>query len=122
MKLVKYVAAVILAATVSSAYPHGQPKAQHGGVVASANDLSFELVPQGTQTALYVFDHDRPIEVQAFSGKLTVLAGTTKTAAELKPVGANRLEAQLVVPKGAKVVATLNANDRAPMTVRFTVK
>jgi hypothetical protein len=122
MKLIRFVTAFVLATAMSAAHTHGQPKPQHGGVVATANDLSFELVAQGDRTALYVFDHDKPLDAQKFSGKLTVLAGTEKSEAELKPAGANRLDARLAVPKGAKVVATLNTSGNKPVTVRFAVK
>ena len=122
MKPARFAVALVLASAMSAAYPHGQPKAQHGGVVATANDLSFELVPQGDRTVLYVFDHDTPLEAQAFTGKLTVLAGTDKAEAELKPAGANRLDARVTVPKGAKVVATLIASGKKPLTVRFALK
>ena len=122
MKLAQFAAAIALASMMSSAFPHGEPKAQHGGVVAAANDLFFELVAQGDRTTLYLFDHDKPLSTQGFSGKLTVLVGSAKSDAELKPAGENRLDARLAAPKGAKVVAILSASGRKPITVRFTLK
>jgi len=122
MRLDKFAAAFVLATLMSAAHPHGQPKAQHGGVVASANDLSFELVPRGERTALYLYDHDKPLDAQAYSGKLTVLSGTQKSEAGLTPAGANRLDAAIGVAKGARVVATLTGSDKKSLTVRFVVK
>lgn len=57
------------------------------------------------------------------TGKLTVLSGTEKSEAELKPVAADRLEATGVklVP-GSKVVATLSSPGSKTTTVRFTVR
>lgn len=122
MILSKLVTGLALAILMSSAHPHGAARAQHGGLVAVANDLSFELVAQGERTALYLFDHDKPLDARAWSGKLTVLAGTQKTEAELKHAGGNRLEASVAVGKGAKVVATLIVRDGKPVSVRFAMK
>ena len=122
MKLPRFATALVLATAMSSAYPHGQPEAQHGGVVALSNDLSFELVPQGERTALYLFDHNKPLDAKAWSGKLTVLSGTQKSEAQLKSAGSNRLDAVIAVAKGARVVATLSANGKSSVTVRFAVK
>jgi hypothetical protein len=122
MKFKKLAAALALAMLASSVHSHGQPKAQHGGVVATANDLTFELVAQGERTSLYVFDHGKAMDAKAFSGKLTVLTGTQRSEAELAAVGANRLDAAIPVSKGAKVVATLTVSGRSPMTVRFASK
>jgi hypothetical protein len=122
MKRFRVLAAFALACAMSTAHPHGQPKPQHGGVVAAANDLWFELVPQGDRTTIYVFDHDKPLDVQTYSGKLTVLAGADKAEGELKPAGGNRLDARVTVPKGAKVVAVLLPSGKKPLTVRFALK
>lgn len=122
MKLAKFAGALALAMLASSVHSHGAPKAQHGGVVATANDLTFELVPQGERTSLYVFDHGKALDAKAYSGKLTVLTGTQRSEAELTPAGANRLDAAIPVNKGAKAVATLTVNGKTPMTVRFTAK
>jgi hypothetical protein len=122
MKLSTLATALAMAVLPPCAHAHGQPKAQHGGVVAMANDLSFELVAQGPNTTLYLFDHDKPLEAKSFSGKLTRLSGSQKTEVELKPAGANRLEAAVSVSKGDKVVATLTSGDKKSHTVRFSLK
>lgn len=111
-----------LALLGSGALAHGPSKAQHGGVVQTAADLSFELVPQGDSAALYVVDHDEPADVSQMSGKLTVLDGSSKSEAELKQAGDNKLEAAAKLAPGAKVVATLSTAGGKAITVRFTVK
>lgn len=101
---------------------HGPATAMHGGVVQSAADLQFELVPGQDGVALYVVDHGKPADSSRLSGKLTVLNGTEKSEAELKPAGANRLQAaNLRVGPGAKVVAMIKGAGDMPVTLRFAV-
>lgn len=104
------------------ALAHGEAKARHGGVVQKAKDLSFELVPQAGGAAIYIEDHGKPLAVAGIGGKLTVLNGTDKPEAELKPAG-NRLEAQGVkLAVGSKAVATVNLANKTTLTLRFVIK
>lgn len=119
----KLIIAGIVGLTLSaSALAHGPSKAQRGGIVQTAGDLSFELVAQGDSAALYVVDHDKPADVSKMSGKLTVLNGTSKSEAELKPAGGNKLEATTKLAPGAKAVASVNPGTGKSITVRFAVK
>lgn len=104
------------------AFGHGaQPR--HGGIVASANDLSYELVADGTGATIYVVDHDKPADTSKMSGKLTVLNGAEKSEINLTAAGSNKLEARPVdLPKGAKVVASLVGSNGKITTVRFSIK
>ena len=115
-------AVLSLSALAFNASAHGPSKAQHGGVVQTASDLSFELVSEGDKTALYIVDHDAPADVSKMSGKLTILNGTEKREAELKPAGGNKLEAVAKVASGARVVATVNMGADKAATVRFKAK
>ncbi len=57
------------------------------------------------------------------SGKLTVLNGTEKSEAELKPMGENKLEAQGVkLGKGSKAIASVTTPKKKTISVRFAVK
>lgn len=119
--------AIVLAALVTglsvNAFAHGDAKAMHGGIVQVASDIQYELVPQPTGAALYIVDHGKPADVAKMSGKLTVLNGTQKSEAELKPAGGNKLEAaQVTVAAGSKVVASVRSADGKATTVRFAVK
>jgi len=120
----KLLMATLLGLSVCSfnAFAHGGAKPQHGGVVQSGGDLSFELVAQGDKAALYVGDHGKPADVAKMSGKLTVLNGSEKSEAELKPAGGNKLEAAAKLPPGAKAVATVNVPSGKVVTVRFSMK
>lgn len=118
--LATLVAAASLGMTNVSA--HGA-RAKHGGTVATANDVAFELVAQADGVVIYVEDHDKPVATTGMSGKLTVLNGSEKSEAELKPAGDNRLEAKGVkAAPGARAVAALTTPSQKAMTVRFTVK
>jgi hypothetical protein len=122
----KIVQALILGAslvTATAALAHGGDKPKHGGILQSASELSFELVPQSDGALLYVEDHGKPLATQGMSGKLTVLNGDQKAEADLKPSGDNRLEAKGVkLGSGAKAVAALTTAAKKVVTVRFTVK
>ena len=105
-----------------AAFAHGGAKARHGGVVAVASDLGFELVGTASGAAIYVEDHGKPMAPTGMTGKLTVLNGAEKSEAELAVAG-DKLEAQGVkLAPGAKVVAALTTPAKKAITVRFTVK
>jgi hypothetical protein len=111
------------ALALNPAQAHTGDKPKHGGIVQGASELSFELVPQDDGATLYVEDHGKPLATQGMRGKLTVLQGTTKSEAELKPVGDNKLEAKGVkLARGAKAVAALTTPAKKAVTVRFTVR
>ena len=104
------------------AMAHGGAKAKHGGVVATASDLGFELVATPGGAVIYVEDHGKPIAPTGLKGKLTVLSGAEKSEADLVVAG-DKLEAKgLTLTKGAKVVAALVTPAAKAITVRFTVK
>jgi hypothetical protein len=104
------------------ALAHGGAKAKHGGVVAMASDLGFELVGTASGAAIYVEDHGKPMVPTGMTGKLTVLKGSDKSEAELTVVG-DKLEAQGVkLAVGTKVVAALTTPAKKAITLRFTVK
>lgn len=119
-------AAVVLATStlsVNSAFAHGAAKPQHGGIVQSASDLSFELVAAGDGATIYVLDHEDEFDTANTSGKLTVLNGAEKSEADLRPAGGNKLEAKGVkLGKGSRVVAALRTADKKSITLRFTLK
>lgn len=115
-------AAGLAALSVNAAQAHGDAKPKHGGVVQTANDVSFELVAQADGAAIYIEDHEKPMSVAGAGGKLTVLNGADKSEAELKPAG-DRLEAKgIKLSSGSKVVASVITADKKTVSVRFTVK
>lgn len=116
------VALGLAAVSFNVAFAHGEAKARHGGVVAKASDLSFELVGTPMGAVIYVDDHGKPVAPAGMTGKLTVLNGVEKSEAELAVAG-DRLEAKGVkLAAGAKVVAALTTPAKKAITVRFTIK
>ena len=112
----------LLALSLNGAMAHGDAKPRHGGVVATASDLGFELVRTPDGAAIYVEDHGKPMAPTGLKGKLTVLNGADKSQADLVVAG-DKLEAKgLKLAKGAKVVAALVTPAAKAITVRFTVK
>jgi hypothetical protein len=110
------------ALSFNTAFAHAD-KPKHGGVVQAASDLSFELVMKGNVATIYIEDHGKPFPTAGMTGKLTVLNGTERSEAELKPAGENRLEAKGInLGKGAKAVASLTASKKSTISVRFAVK
>jgi hypothetical protein len=124
-KMNKLLAVLVLSVSALSFNPaiaHGGAQARHGGVVATASDLGFELVGTPDGAAIYVEDHGKPMAPTGLKGKLTVLNGTEKSEADLVVAG-DKLEAKGVkLAKGAKVVAALVTPAAKAITVRFTVK
>lgn len=126
MKTLTLFAALALAAAGSFAQPHKDShdhKPLHGGVVVEASDMDFELVAKADGIALYVRDHGKAADLKGATGKLTLLAGSAKTEAQLAPAG-DRLEAKGSFPTaaGTKVVATVQLAGRKPANVRFVLK
>lgn len=122
-KLMSTIALGISFAMVQPVFAHGE-KPRHGGVVAEAKDLNFELVNRGGKAVIYILDHGQPFSTAKASGKLTVLNGTERTEAELQPAGDNTLVSATEVPlnKGAKVAASLTLAGGNNVGVRFLVK
>ena len=114
--------ALSFSAVFNMAVAHESGKARHGGVLATASDLNFELVAQNGNAVIYIDDHGKPMAPTGMKGKLTVLNGTEKSEAALVVAG-DKLEAQGVkLVKGAKVVAALTTPAAKAITVRFTIK
>lgn len=126
MTKTKLIGAALLALgtlTAPVAWAHGAAGPKHGGVVQVANDVSFELVGDADGATIYLVDHDAPMPSAGITGKLTVLTGSQKTEAEVKPAGDNKLKATgIKLASGAKVVAVLSNVAGQTATVRFTAK
>lgn len=106
-----------------NALAHGD-KPKHGGVVSTANDMSFELVNKDGKATVYVNDHGKPVDTTGATGKLTVLNGTEKTEVPLEAAGSNTLASKedAKLAKGSKAIAALTFADKKTVNVRFSVK
>ena len=97
---------------------------QHGGIVAEANDMDYELVAQPDTLTLHLRDHGKPLALDGASAKLTLLNGSEKTEATLSPAGDGKLQAKgsFKVAPGTKVVALVTVPGKKAANVRFAVK
>lgn len=118
-------ASVFLAglALAGGAGAHGA-KAQHGGVIQTAGDISFELVAKDGKAIIYVDDHGKPLPTKGASGKMTVLTGTNKSELVLTPAGSNMLAAASpsALVRGSKAIAAITLPGKEPLRVRFVQK
>ena len=104
-----------------AALSHSDIKPQHGGVVHSKYDLSFELVREADSVSLFVEDHGEPFATEQLTGQIMVLAGGKKSEVALTTAGVGKLTASaLQIPDGAKVVVTLTDKNKDMMTVRYS--
>jgi hypothetical protein len=103
------------------ALSHSEIKPQHGGVVHSKYDLSFELVREADSVSLYINDHGEPFATDELTGRIMILADAKKSEAALTTSGTGKLMAAGVqIPDGAKVVLTLITKNNEVMTVRYS--
>jgi hypothetical protein len=102
---------------------HGKP--QFGGVVGEAGAFQVELVSKPDLLTLYVTDHGKPVSVKGATAKLTMLTGSNKTEAELKPSDdGKKLEAKgsFNVGKGTKIVSLVTLAGKSAASARFEIK
>ena len=98
-------------------------KPMHGGVVAAAKVMDYELVAKPTAIQLYLRDHGKAADASRASAKLTLLSGSEKQEVELKPAG-DKLAAtgSFKVGPGTKAVAVVTIAGKPAGTVRFALK
>lgn len=122
IRLFTAVALLLITATASAHGPVSEPK--NGGVVASVNDVEYELVVKSDSIALYVENHRKMVDVAGASAKVTLLAAGEKNEVHLSPAGANKLEAKgaFKAPAGTKVVTVVQLPGMPAATARFQLK
>lgn len=124
MRLNRLAAAALAGATLALAplaLAHSGSAPKHGGTVAAASDLAFELAGTADGATLYIEDHGKPYATAGISGKLMVLNGPDRSEARLEPAGDNRMQAKgLKIAKGTKSVANLTLPNKKEITVRFS--
>lgn len=103
-------------------HPH-DAKPRHGGVVSVVKDVNYELVAKADSLALHVMDHEKPVDLNNASAKVTLLTAAEKKEVTLLPAG-DRLEVKGSFKAGAgtKAVAVVSLPGKAATSVRFTLK
>lgn len=97
---------------------------QHGGIVAEAHDIDYELVASSDTLTLHLRDHNKPAKTEGVSARLTLLNGTEKSEVMLAPAGDGKLEAKgtFKVIAGTKVAAFVTQPGKKTANLRFAVK
>lgn len=116
--------AVAVSGTAFAADNHGHDiKPMHGGALAEAKDIEYELVATADKLQLYMRDHGKPVAVAGMTAKVTLLAGTDKQDVQLQ-AGDGKLEAtgSFKVPAGTKAVVAVSKAGKSVASVRFTLK
>ncbi|MDZ4074448.1 MAG: hypothetical protein U1E04_06830 [Hylemonella sp.] len=124
MKFLASITALVLffstAAHAAGQHSHAD-KPLHGGVVAEARDMDFELVAQKDKLRLYLRDHGKKVDVSNATATLTLLNGADKQDVALVPQGEWLGAAgEFKVTKGTKVVAVVKQSPKT-VTVRFVL-
>ena len=126
MNLSQLILAVAVSAcgTAFAADNHGHTiKPMHGGAVAEAKEVEYELVASADKLQLYMRDHGKPVAVAGMTAKVTLLAGSEKQDVQLQ-AGDGKLEAagSFKVPAGTKAVVAVSKAGKSVASVRFTLK
>jgi hypothetical protein len=124
--IVPFLALVIAGSAYAQSGGHDHSrvgKPLHGGVVAEAKDIEYELVVQPDSIQLHVRDHGKPIDVSKALAVVTLLMGKEQQEVELKPDGP-RLAASgsFKTGPGSKAVARVTLAGKPAGSVRFNLK
>lgn len=123
MKKLFLIFGLFSALTVSPAFAHeDHGKSQFGGIVAEAGLAQFEVVAKDGKLTVHVSNHGVPIPTAGATGKVTVLAGASKSEIELKPLGDNRLQGTGTLAAGAKLLISVQLAGQKPLQARAEVK
>ena len=87
-------------------------KPMHGGAVAEAKDIDYELVTKADKLQLYMRDHGKPLDPAGMSAKVTLLSGSDKQEAQLLREARSALERRRQLVRD-------NANELQPMLVKL---
>ena len=110
-------------AAAADKHGHDHDKPLHGGIIAEAAGLDFELVTKADSLTLYVIDNGKPVPTAGAKGAATVHAGSEKTAATFEAAGENKLVAKGSFKMGVgvrmAVAVTLPGKPEAKLNFRL---
>lgn len=104
-------------------HDHGHAS-MHGGIIAEAGDLDYELVAKSDSLTLYVVDNGKPVATAGASGSVTIHASSDKTTVALVPAGENRLVAKgsFKTGIGVRVSVTVTLPGKPEAKLNFRLK
>lgn len=121
-KLLSLAGLVLALSAVPAAAHEEHGKARHGGIVAEAGPVEFEIVAAGDKLTVHVTEHGAALATAGASGKLTALAGGAKREIALQPAGDNLLRGQGTLAPGAKLLLSVQWPGQKPLQARAVVK
>jgi hypothetical protein len=115
--------AAMPAVALAQGHVHTKSAPKYGGVVTEVNEVDYELIAKADSVRLYLSDHGKPVNLANASAKVTLLTGSEKSEATLKPAG-DKLEATgtFKVGPGTKAVAIVTLPGKPAQSVRFDIK
>jgi len=123
--LISLAITIISTSSVIAAEGHDHAsKPIYGGVLASANEVDYELVAKGDSLTLYVVDHGKPVAASGIKASATVYAGSDKTVVTLEPAGENKLVAKgsFKGGVGVRVAVAVTLPGKSETKVSFRLK
>jgi hypothetical protein len=110
-------------AAAADKHGHDHDKPLHGGIIAEAAGLDFELVAKADSLTLYVVDDGKPVATVGARGTATVVGGSEKITATFEPAGENKLMAKGSFKAGVgvrvAVAVTLAGKPEAKLNFRL---
>ena len=119
------IACVAYAAHAADKHGHDHDhRPLHGGIVAEAGDLNYELVARPDSLTIYVTDHGKPVAATGARGTATVHSANEKTTAVLEPAGENKLSAKGSCKQGdgGRAAATVALAGKPEAKLNFRLK
>lgn len=114
-----------IGAIAHAADKHGHDhKPLHGGLLAEAADLDFELVAKADSLTLYVANDGKPVATTGANGTATVYAGSEKIAVTFEPMGTNMLVAKgsFKMGVGVRVAVAVTLTGKPEAKLNFRLK
>lgn len=91
---------------------HGLTEPQHGGVLTTSGDWTFEVLDTADGVKVYLYDDTVPFDTTGMKGKIKVDHLESSIDVELEPAGENTLIAKDVdIRKGATVLVVVTLSD-----------
>ena len=111
-------------AAAADKHGHDHDKPLHGGIIAEAAGLDFELVTKADSLTLYVIDNGKPVPPARAKGAATVHAGSEKTAATFEAAGENKLvsKASFKMGVGVRVAVAVTLPGKPEAKLNFRLK
>ncbi|MFE1597496.1 hypothetical protein [Methylobacterium sp. ID0610] len=99
-----------------------QAKGPNGGIVTVSDGHDVEMVSNGTELVIYLFDDDKKPTSGRSGARAIVQEGGKTTTVQLTPAAPNRLVGTLSAPlgAGARVVVSATLSEGHKVQARFT--